>query len=256
MIQKKLLTAAIIGAALLTCSCRSHYMLTGIEHTRILVDNRYDAHPDAAAAAYMAPYKHVVDSTMSPVVGELARHMAAYRPESELSNLLADILVWGGKQYGEKPVFGVYNIGGIRAALARGKVTWGDVLDVAPFENKICFLTMKGKDVTRLFEQIAMRGGEGVSHSVKLVCTADGKLKSARINGEPVDPERAYRIATLDYLAEGNDRLDAFLSKTEVNAPYEELNNVRFIIMDYLKQQMAQGKVVDSQIEGRIIIEE
>ena len=31
-------------------------------------------------------------------------------------------------------------MGGIRAALAKGKQTVGDVNDMAPFENKICFL--------------------------------------------------------------------------------------------------------------------
>ena len=42
----------------------------------------------------------------------------------------------------------------------------GDVLDVAPFENKISFLTLSGDKVKELFEQMARRGGEGVSASV------------------------------------------------------------------------------------------
>ena len=132
-------------------SCRSHYVMSGIERSRILVDSRYDALNDAQVDAFMAPYKHVVDSMMSPVVGEVARYMAAHRPESELSNLLADILMWAAERYNEKPVFGVYNMGGIRAGLAKGKVTYGDVLDVAPFENKIAFLTLSGEKVLELF---------------------------------------------------------------------------------------------------------
>lgn len=116
-----------------------------------LVDKRFDQNPDAQAAVFIAPYKHKVDSIMSPVVGETAHYMAAGRPESELSNLLCDILVWAGKDFEEKPVFSVYNMGGIRAALAKGKQTVGDVNDMAPFENKICFLTLTGKDVLELF---------------------------------------------------------------------------------------------------------
>ena len=69
--------------------------------------------------------------------------MHADRPESDLSNLLADILVWAAKDYGESPVLGIYNMGGIRADLTKGDVTYGDVLDVAPFENKICFTTLR-----------------------------------------------------------------------------------------------------------------
>lgn len=59
--------------------------------------------------------------------------MTRHRPESELSNLLSDILVWGGSQFDEKPVFSVYNMGGIRSNLAKGKITVGDVNDMAHF---------------------------------------------------------------------------------------------------------------------------
>ena len=45
--------------------------------------------------------------------------MVAHRPESDLSNLLADIMVWAARDYNEKVDFGVYNMGGIRAALSR-----------------------------------------------------------------------------------------------------------------------------------------
>ena len=72
---------------------------------------------------------------MSPVVGHSAKVMIAERPESPLSNLLSDILVWAGNKYGERPDFGIYNIGGMRASLPQGEVTFGHILEVAPFEN-------------------------------------------------------------------------------------------------------------------------
>ena len=245
--------AVVVG--MMITSCRSHYVMSGIERSRILVDSRYDALNDAQADAFIAPYKHVVDSMMSPVVGEVAKYMAAHRPESELSNLLADILMWAAERYGEKPVFGVYNMGGIRAGLAKGKVTYGDVLDVAPFENKIAFLTLSGEKVLELFQQMALSGGEAVSHGVQLVITKDHQLKSAKINGEDVDPNASYRIVSIDYVIQGNDRMEAFKAKTNVNSPQEERNNLRYIIMDYFREQMQQGQVVDREIEGRIIVE-
>lgn len=251
--QRIFLGAVVVG--MMIASCRSHYVMSGIERSRILVDSRYDALNDAQADAFMAPYKHVVDSMMSPVVGEVARYMASHRPESELSNLLADILMWAAERYGEKPVFGVYNMGGIRAGLAKGKVTYGDVLDVAPFENKIAFLTLSGEKVLELFQQMALSGGEAVSHGVQLVITKDHRLKSAKINGEDVDPNASYRIVSIDYVIQGNDRMEAFKAKTNVNSPQEERNNLRYIIMDYFREQMQQGQVVDREIEGRIIVE-
>jgi 2',3'-cyclic-nucleotide 2'-phosphodiesterase (5'-nucleotidase family) len=253
--KQKLLWAGLLPALLLASACKSHYKLAGISRSRILVDSRYDAAPDARATAFLQPYKRQVDSIMSPVVGSVARYMAAARPESELSNLLADILVWGGRAYGEQPVMGVYNMGGIRAAFAKGQVTNGDVIDVAPFENKICFLTLQGDRLLQLFREMAAMGGEGVSHGVELVITADGKLKSARLNGRPIDPAASYRIATLDYLAQGNDKLEAFKQATQVVSPQDQQNNVRFIIMDYFREQTKAGKIVDSQKEGRIKVE-
>jgi len=193
---------------------------------------------------------------MGPVLGVVARDMAAVRPESDLSNLLPDILVYMAKDYNETPDFGVYNIGGIRAALSKGQVTYGDVLDVAPFENKICFLTLTGENVLELFSQIAKRGGEGVSHGVELVITTDGQLRSARLNGQQIVPQRKYRIATIDYLAQGNDQLTAFKKHTDLNSPQEEKNNTRYIIADYFRQMQAKGKTVDSKVEGRIKVEQ
>lgn len=255
--MKKTIIMAVIASGLMTMTaCRHHYEVTSVERSRILVDSRWDAQPDAQAAQFLTPYKHDVDSVLGPIVGHLARNMTPYRPESALSNLLPDILIWASQFYNEEPVFAVYNMGGIRADLTRGAVTYGDVLDIAPFENKIAFLTMKGSDVLELFSQIAKRGGEGVSKAVHMEITKDGKLLNATLDGEPIDPEKEYRVTTIDYLLGGNDSMPAFTKGYNVNSPQEAKNNTRFIIMDYFRAMEKKGKVVDAQIEGRITVKE
>lgn len=243
-----------VALALMFAGCTSHYQLTDVSQTRILVDNRYDATPDVAAAAFLAPFKQKVDSVMGPVVGRAACDMVADRPESALSNLLPDIFMYMAKYYQEKPDFAVYNMGGIRAALSKGDVTYGDVLDIAPFENKISFITLSGEQVMHLFEQIAFRGGEGVSKGVQLVITKDGHLVSARLNGQPIDPKASYRITTIDYLVQGNDGLTAFKEGTNLNSPSDSKNNARYVISDYFREMMEAGKAVDAKVEGRIIV--
>lgn len=243
-----------VALALLFAGCTSHYQLTDVSQTRILVDNRYDATPDVAAAAFLAPFKQKVDSVMGPVVGRAACDMVADRPESALSNLLPDIFMYMAKYYQEKPDFAVYNMGGIRAALSKGDVTYGDVLDIAPFENKISFITLSGEQVMYLFEQIAFRGGEGVSKGVQLVITKDGHLVSARLNGQPIDMKASYRITTIDYLVQGNDGLTAFKEGTNLNSPSDSKNNARYVISDYFREMMEAGKAVDAKVEGRIIV--
>ena len=245
----------LLSALVVLSACSSHYAVTRVERTRIVVDSRYDRQPDAQAQAFIAPFKQQVDSVMGPVVGTAARDMNADRPESLLSNLLPDILMWAAAKYGEQPDLGVYNIGGIRAALSKGPVTYGDVLDIAPFENKICFITLSGDKLLELFAQIARRGGEGLSHGVQLVITADGKLVSAMVNGQPIDPTRSYRLTTIDYLAQGNDGMTAFKAGTNLNAPADESNNSRYIIIDYFRQLQAQGKSVDATLEDRVKVQ-
>lgn len=239
---------------LLATACSTGYTVSNVSGSRILIDSRYDKPADNRGAAFLKPYKQKVDSLMSPVVGRTAHYMTGHRPESELSNLLADILVWASKDYGEKPVLGFYNMGGIRAALPAGDVTYGDVLDVAPFENKICFLTLSGTKLLQLFQEIAAVGGEGISHSARLVISRDGKLLSATVNGQPVDPKASYRITTINYLAEGNDHLEAFKDKTDFVSPQEAKNNTREIITNYFKEMTREGKIVESKVEGRITI--
>lgn len=254
--MKKILLFFACCGTLLLPSCRSHYELSGVQRTRIVVDSRYDRLPDESAARFLAPFKRVNDSIMGPVVGKVARNMHAKRPESGLSNLLADILVWAAKDYGEQPVLGVYNMGGIRADLTRGDVTYGDVLDVAPFENKICFVTLTGAKLMELFAQIATTGGEGVSQGTELVITKNGKLVSARLHGKEIDPQASYRVTTINYLLEGNDKMMAFRSGTNIVAPDEPSNNTRFLIMNYFRDKTKRGEVVDSKVEGRIVVKD
>ena len=254
--NKNLVSITFITGMMALVSCRSHYEVADIQRSRILVDARYDARPDAQAAEFMKPYKHVVDSIMGPVVGRSAKYMTAKRPEGTLSNLLADIMVWAAKDYNEQPDLGIYNMGGVRADLPKGEITYGDVLDIAPFENKIAFTTLSGTDLLELFSQMANVGGEGVSHSVRMVISKDGKLVSVTVNGEPVDPARDYRITTIDYLLGGTDKMEAFKKGRNVNSPQEGSNNTRFIIMNYFRDLTRQGKEVDAEIEGRVKVKE
>ena len=245
-----------VFAILTMVSCApKHYHLTSVERSRIIIDSRYDQNPDEKATAFLAPYKRVNDSIMAPIVGQVAHNMHATRPESDLSNLLSDILIWASRDYNEKPDLAVYNMGGIRADLTKGDVTYEDVLSVAPFENKICFVTLTGDQLMQLFRQIAFRGGEGVSKGVELVITKaeiGGELVSARLHGKEINPQAYYRACTINYLLDGNDGMGAFKLGTDKVAPQEASNNSRFLILNYFQDMMKQGIVVDAKVEGRI----
>ena len=254
MSYKQYLLGAFAIMTIASCAPK-HYHLTSVERSRIIIDSRYDQNPDEKAAAFLAPFKKVNDSIMAPVVGQVAHNMHATRPESDLSNLVSDILMWASRDYNEQPDLAVYNMGGIRADLTKGDVTYEDVLSVAPFENRICFVTLTGEQLMQLFRQIAHRGGEGVSKGVELVITSaniGGELVSARLHGKEIDPQANYRVCTINYLLDGNDGMDTLSKGTNKVAPQEASNNTRFLILNYFQDMLKQGVVVDTQVEGRI----
>ena len=242
-----------VALALLASCSSHHYVLQSVQPRRIEVTKTLDAVPVAEAEAFVAPYQSSVDSLRMPRIGESELFMSAGRPESLLSNWVADVLVATGERLGYHPDLGVCNVGGLRAAMPQGTVRRGDILSISPFENFFTILRMKGSDVQALMEDIAAVYGEGVSHSARLVVTHDGKLKSATLGGQPIDPARTYTIATLDYLADGNDKLYAFKRATERIVTKEP---VRETLMNHLRLLDQQGKRATASIEGRITIVE
>ena len=162
---------------------------------------------------------------------------------------MADVLLDASVRVGKKADIGLCNMGGLRRTMPKGPVTYGHILEISPFENKLCILALKGNKLQELMEQIAAVGGEGVSRGVKLVITKDGRLLNAEINGKPIDPNGIYVISTLDYLSEGNDRLYALkdhLFKKETDF------KVRDLLMEAVMYSQSAGRKVTAKVEGRI----
>ena len=249
--MKKVLFTNLLLALLLTACRTTPYVLTSVEPHRIEVTKALDASPDLQAAEFIKPYLAGVDSLRKPYVGQCEMCMTAGRPESLLSNWVADALVTKGEELGYKPDLGVCNVGGLRAAFPKDTVTRGDVFSTAPFENFLTVLKLRGADVLELFQNMAAVYGEGVSSSARLVITLDGRLKSAMLNGLPIQKDRIYTIATIDYLAEGNDKLYALKKAVERNDTRHQL---RDILMERLQALDQQGLKATAQIEGRITI--
>ena len=215
---------------------------------RIEVTNRLDAQPDREAMTIMERYKPAVDSVMAPVLGESLVGMTAGRPESLLSNWAADVMVeYSDFLDGKRADLGLVNVGGLRNNLPQGTVRRGNIILISPFDNRLAIVQLKGIDLTALMQDIAAVHGEGVSHEVRMTITSDGKLLDATISGQPIDPERTYRIATLDYLAEGNDKL--YSLKKAIRVDVSDLFT-RDCMMKYVREHSP----ITSKIEGRIMV--
>ncbi len=218
---------------------------------RTEMDASMDTLPAMARAhEVLQPFRSKVDSVRKPVLGVSEVYMEAERPESPLSNFLADLYLAQASKYKLKKVdLAILNMGGIRNAMPKGDVTYGDVQDISPFNNHYCVVTLRGADLVTLFQEMAKNGGEAVSGNVRMVISPTGKVLLAKINGEIINEKRKYRIATIDYLAEGNDGMVSFkkavkVKQTDVLA--------RDVIVDYLKSEHAAGRTVSAKKDGRV----
>lgn len=249
----RLIPGWVVVLLLTASSCHSGYEVTKVEGGRIPVDATWDAQPDAEAVALLAPYKAQVDSVMQHVVGHSAVSMDRERPESPLSNLVADVLRRSGADVLGRPAdMGLVNVGGIRSLLTEGPVTTENIYEILPFENSLCVLTLKGAVLKQLFENIAARGGEGVS-GVQLKISRDGRLLQASVGGRPVEEDRDYTVATIDYLADGNDGMTALLQADSRACP--EGATLRGLFMRFVEQEEAAGRQLTARVEERIVVE-
>lgn len=246
----KLIPAALL--AVVVCACRPVYTVVKTEGTMVAVDSTWDVNPDAEAVALLVPYKATVDSIMLRVVGTAAMSMDKGKPESLLSNLVADVLREAAVQVSGKPAdMGLVNMGGLRNVLTEGSITCENIYEILPFENSLCVLTLKGSCLKELFRNIAARHGEGVS-GVQLVIAQDGTLLEGTVAGQPVEDERLYTVATIDYLADGNDGMAALPQAEKRECPAGA--TLRSLFMDYVERQTAAGKKITSRLEGRVTV--
>ena len=237
----KYLIVAVLAGGFLFTSCRSarettaNYEVVGVKGSMITIDSVWDANPDKRAAEILKPYKDKVDAMMYEVIGTSEMIMDKGNPESLLSNLVASVLQQAAVRVLGKPA----------------DITVGEIFEILPFENSLCVLTMKGTDMKRLFKAIASLHGEGVS-GIRMEISKEGELLNVTIGGQPVKDDQSYTVATIDYLADGNGRMDALLQAEKRVCP--ENATLRGLFLEYVRKQTAEGTLITSRLDGRISI--
>ncbi len=138
--------------------------------------------------------------------------------------------------------FAVMSGGGIRDSIAAGDITYKDVLKVQPFGNVVVYADMTGKEVVDYLTAVAqMKPNSGAYPQFSHVSftMANGKLNDLKINGEPVDPAKTYRMATLSFNATGGDGYPRLDDKPGYV-------NTGFIDAEVLKQYIQQNSPLDA----------
>lgn len=243
-------TLYLLAAALLFSSaCTASRPEFDINSRLIPVDARWSRTPEPQMEAIVAKYKTSVDSIMRIVIGTSSQYMEARRPGSLLTNLSADMIKSEAATVFNTPIdLAITNIGGIRNPMMQGEITLGTIYSIFPFDNTLCLIKLKGSDLRDLFDIIASRRGEAVSHGVHMTI-ADGKAANLTIDGNPIDDNRIYTIATIDYVANGGDHLTPCLKATERK---DSATFLRDIVIDYIERETKANRAISAQDEERI----
>lgn len=156
-----------------------------------------------------------VAPVVSVVEGQAATDITATPTsagESALGDLIADAVRTGGGTD-----FAFVNSGGIRANLAAGPVTWGDLFATQPFGNHVVTMNMTGQQIYDLLAQQwsdpthpRMLQVSGLTYQWRSNGTgkAGSILKgSVKKNEVPIDLAALYTVATNDFLAMGGGQV-------------------------------------------------
>ena len=175
------------------------------------------------------------------------------QPDLPLGNLVADIFRAYGSRYFKVPMdFAITNYGGIRTPMPAGAVTLEDIGSMFPFKNYLCYAQLRGSSLTTLLEQLAgTKAFQAVSGCQ--VRTKGGKLVSALVGGEPIDPSRLYNVTTIDFLLDGGDKLNIGALAEKVVLTHVLLKDV---MLDYVYATEAAGKEIVAASDGRVIMED
>ena len=215
---------------------------------------------DKDIMAFLAPYRARVDSINSRVVAYADRTMDNTDRAGSLANFTADLAYAYGSHKADSlrildPAFptldfALMNVGGIRMVMNEGAVTEGQILNTYPFSNHLALASVKGSDLLEALKVAVRKGGESVSSQITVLADPDGQLREVLINGYPLDPDKTYNYATIDYVLGGNDDL---VSLANSQLLWRDDVEVAAPILGYVEQMGRRGLMINPDPRPRFI---
>ncbi|MFB7324189.1 MULTISPECIES: bifunctional metallophosphatase/5'-nucleotidase [unclassified Streptomyces] len=178
----------------------------------------------------------------APIAGRTVGHVSAdingagsSAFEKPLGNVIADAQLEAlapADKGGAEIAF--MNPGGIRTDLAYkasgsegdGVVTYAEAFAVQPFTNMMNVLDLTGAQIINVLKQQVSGSNEvapkilqvsnGFTYTLDLTKTGADRIvvDSVKLNGQPLDPAKTYRVAMNEFLAGGGDGFPAFTGGT------------------------------------------
>ena len=222
---------------------------------------------DAKVAAKIAEIDKAQGEVLSEVIGTNTIDLDGDRNsvrfgETNLGNLITDAMM---DETGAD--LAITNGGGIRASIKAGDITKGDVVSVLPFGNFIVTKQLTGAQIKEVLEFGVRSYGEslgGFPHVAGIKFVVDpsravgDRIISLTINGEALDMNKTYTVATNDFMAAGGDDYPCFgdiPTLNEYSSLEESLANFIKTLgtVSYTKQgRILAGTMVDGAIKVEV----
>lgn len=176
--------------------------------------------PNEHVASVVRPDVERVAVEKAERLGPVLEHPfgRARMAESALGSFVADVM--RAQFDGADAAF--TNSGGLRADLATGPLTYGDVFNALPFDNRIAELDVTGRELKELL-RLGVAGKHGimqvsglrvaVSEDGTTACDGSRLVDLTLADGSPIDDDARYLALTNDFIAGGGDGYAPFLAE-------------------------------------------
>ncbi len=204
--------------------------------------------PDPAISDTILAMTREAEKGMDEVIGESAIHLS--RDGNGPQNLIGNLVVESMKAEMNAD-FAFMNLGGIRADLPLGPITYRDVFNVLPFDSQIVVFECDGNFLKWIIEKRVEGSRHGLrTAGIKVTVDRDrpdfDRVVDLWIGDEYWDPNKIYRVATSDFLMQGN----AGLTKL-TNIPEEDITRHETIIRDVIVNYIKKNSPVSTKIDNR-----
>lgn len=249
ILYSKLFVVFVTIAVLLACR-RQEASLREIQAGQIRIDSTLAG--GGAMDSLIAPFRNRLNEVLDAPL--------CYAPEpivktdgtlnSSLGNLMADIILERGSkvflmQENKRADLALHNNGGIRTSISRGPVTERTAYEVMPFENTIVIAGLKGSTLRKMADFLSRNGEFHPVSGVQIALSPDGSPQSIRIQGEPLDEDRVYYVATSDYLVGGGNGMAFFQESVSLHKTGYKIRNA---MVDYFRDQDTLRSRVDERV--------
>ncbi len=165
--------------------------------------------PSQAVAEVIAPALEVARRERERLldVEVVERLPPEHDVESALGNLFADLML----EHFPKADFAISNGGSLRAALPAGPLSYGELYEAMPFDNRVVTLELSGAELRQVLERHLSAEARGIVSVSGIEIEAHCQENALKVRilrrGKPISDQTKLTLVTSDYLASGGDLL-------------------------------------------------